>query len=65
VRTTYRPWITYLILGLFLAAQVPFLIADAEWVRAGLVITGAVLFLAIGAIRTRRRLRGRAEHPSQ
>ena len=65
MRTVYRPWITYLLLGLFLAAQVPFLLADAEWLRAGLLTAGAVLFLTLGAIRTRRRLQSRAKHPSQ
>jgi hypothetical protein len=65
VRTTYRPWITFLLLGLFWASQVPFLIRDAEWARAGLLTAAAVLFLTIGAVRTRRRLHGRAEHPSQ
>lgn len=65
VRTTYRPWITYLLLGLFLASQVPFLIRDAEWLRAGLLAAGAVLFLTVGVVRTRRRAHGRAEDPSQ
>jgi hypothetical protein len=65
VRTTYRPWITYLLWGLFFAVQVPSLLRDAEWLRAGLLAAGAALFLTIGAVRTRRRLRGRAEQPSQ
>jgi hypothetical protein len=63
VRTIYRPWITYLLVGLFFASQVPFLIRDAEWLRAGLMTAAAVLLLMLGAIRTRRRLHGRAEHP--
>ncbi len=65
MRTTYRFWITYLFLGLFFAAQVPFLIRDAEWLRAGLLTAGAVVFLTIGVVRTRRWLHGRAEHPGR
>lgn len=65
MRTTSGLWITYLLLGLFLAAQVPFLVADAEWLRAGLLTAGAVLCLTLGVVRTRRRLHDRGEHAGQ
>jgi hypothetical protein len=60
-------WLSYLIVGVFLAVLVPARIADSQWWRAGLLALGAAVFLALGivALVRRRRTTGeRKAHPT-
>jgi hypothetical protein len=58
-------WLSYLIVGVFLAVQVPARVAASQWPRAGLLSLGAAAFLALGVaaiVRRRRTSRQRNLH---
>jgi flagellar biosynthesis/type III secretory pathway M-ring protein FliF/YscJ len=64
---TYRPWLSYLLLGVFFAVQVPARLAEAEWLRAGLLLLLATVLITLGVratARERSRRRGAASAPS-
>jgi sulfite exporter TauE/SafE len=50
-------WLSYLIVGVFLAVLVPARLADSQWLRAGLLAFGAAVFLALGIVAVVRRRR--------
>jgi sulfite exporter TauE/SafE len=54
-------WLSYLIVGVFLAVLVPARLADSQWLRAGLLAFAAAVFLALGIVAVVRRRRASRE----